>query len=270
MRPGRRDLRADLHADRPVLPQQGRRVRRGLPRGPGRLRRPRVRRLRLPPRADDAQAHRGDPRARARPRGDLVQGVHVLRQPRPARPLRRPERVPDDPRGGAVRLRALRVRHARHPGRPRAVPRAGRRDLPVAALRDGRDHDRVHQAGRGGGHASPVWRPTAPRARRTRKGLAVSIASYLAHETGLPTINLLHLSSAQGHGRRAADGRGVPAHQLPPRGDDRPPARRHRHRQRHRRQGQPAAAPARGRRGALGPPARRQDRLGGQRPRLLP
>ena len=48
------------------------------------------------------------------------------------------------------------------------------------------------------------------------EGLAVSIASYLAHETGLPTINLLHLSSAQGDGRRAADGRGVPAHRLPP------------------------------------------------------
>ncbi|GAA2720990.1 dihydroorotase family protein [Actinocorallia aurantiaca] len=32
------------------------------------------------------------------------------------------------------------------------------------------------------------------------EGLAVSIASYLAHETGLPTINLLHLS-----GRKAVD-----------------------------------------------------------------
>lgn len=32
------------------------------------------------------------------------------------------------------------------------------------------------------------------------EGLAVSIASYLAHETGLPTINLLHLSS-----RKAVD-----------------------------------------------------------------
>jgi allantoinase len=29
------------------------------------------------------------------------------------------------------------------------------------------------------------------------EGLAVAIASYLAHETGLPTINLLHLSSAK-------------------------------------------------------------------------
>ncbi|MGC5015816.1 dihydroorotase [Streptosporangium sp. DT93] len=29
------------------------------------------------------------------------------------------------------------------------------------------------------------------------EGLAVSVASYLAHETGLPTINLLHLSSAK-------------------------------------------------------------------------
>ncbi|MGO4430852.1 hydantoinase, partial [Streptomyces sp. MCAF7] len=32
------------------------------------------------------------------------------------------------------------------------------------------------------------------------EGLAVSIAAYLAHETGLPTINLLHLSS-----RKAVD-----------------------------------------------------------------
>jgi allantoinase len=29
------------------------------------------------------------------------------------------------------------------------------------------------------------------------EGLAITIASYLAHETGLPTINLLHLSSAK-------------------------------------------------------------------------
>jgi allantoinase len=29
------------------------------------------------------------------------------------------------------------------------------------------------------------------------EGLAISIASYLAHETGLPTINLLHLTSAK-------------------------------------------------------------------------
>ena len=58
------------------------------------------------------------------------------------------------------------------------------------------------------------------------EGLAVSIASYLAHETGLPTINLLHLSSAKALEAALTMARRVPAHRLPPRGDDRPPARR--------------------------------------------
>ncbi|WP_251142756.1 dihydroorotase family protein [Streptomyces sp. CYG20] len=102
------------------------------------------------------------------------------------------------------------------------------------------------------------------------EGLAVSIASYLAHETGLPTINLLHLTS-----RKAVEGRrphepGLPAHRLPPRGDRGTSPRRHRHRARHRRQGQPPAAPARGRGGAVGVRPRRHRRLGRLGPRVLP
>ncbi len=42
--------------------------------------------------------------------------------------------------------------------------------------------------------------PTAPRAHRIRKGLAIWIASYLANETNCVNINLLHLSS-----RKAVD-----------------------------------------------------------------
>src|SRR5690606_22847376 len=64
-------------------------------------------------------------------------------------------------------------------------------------------------------------------------------------------------------------GEDVPARRLPPRGDDRAPARRRRHRERARRQGEPAAAAARGRRGAVGARARGRRELGRLRPRLL-
>ena len=96
------------------------------------------------------------------------------------------------------------------------------------------------------------------------EGLAVTIASYLAHETGLPTINLLHLSSAKAMEAAMLMARHVPARGLPQGGDDRAPARRRHHGRRDRRQGEPAAAPARRRRGAVGAPARRERRLGGQ------
>ena len=49
-----------------------------------------LRRLRLPPRADDEQPHRRDPGAYRRLRGHLVQDLHVLRRARPARPVERP------------------------------------------------------------------------------------------------------------------------------------------------------------------------------------
>ncbi len=99
------------------------------------------------------------------------------------------------------------------------------------------------------------------------EGLAVTIASYLAHATGLPTINLLHLTS------RAAVEAALLMRDTFPHIDfrrevtDRPPAGRlplrgPRHRRRRRRQGQPAAATARGRRGAVVAPARRRHRLG--------
>jgi allantoinase len=42
------------------------------------------------------------------------------------------------------------------------------------------------------------------------EGLAVSIASYLAHETGLPTINLLHLSSRKAVDAAVRMGRAFP------------------------------------------------------------
>jgi allantoinase len=93
---------------------------------------------------------------------------------------------------------------------------------------------------------------------------------YLANETALPNINLLHLSLAQGGAGRDDDGRRVPAHRLQARGDHRPPDARHHVEGRRAGQGQPADPPARGRRVPVGGAAGRRARLGGQRPRLLP
>ena len=53
----------------------------------------------------------------------VVQDLHVLRLARPARPLRQPARLPDDRARRALRLRALRVRHARRAGGARAPAR---------------------------------------------------------------------------------------------------------------------------------------------------
>jgi allantoinase len=102
------------------------------------------------------------------------------------------------------------------------------------------------------------------------EGLAVTIASYLAHETELPTINLLHLSSEKAVDAALRMARTFPEVDFRREVTAGPPARRHRHRRRHRRQGQSAAPPARRRRGALVARARRRDRLGCERPRLLP
>ena len=168
LRAGRRHHRAQLHAHRAVLPQPRRTVRASSSR-------------RCCSATDgksyvDYAFHLAPmtaehideiPELIERPRRHLVQDLHVLRRPRPARPLDRPELLPDDPAGRALRLRALRVRHARRAGRPRAVPRPGRRDLAVAALRDGRDHAGVHPAWSRRTAASPGWRPTAPPGRRT-------------------------------------------------------------------------------------------------------
>ena len=128
---------------------------------------------------------------------------------------------------------------------------------------------RLHEAGRAGGHADGASPPTAPRARRTPRGSRSRSRRTSPHETELPNINLLHLTSRKAIEAAMLMARRLPAHRLPPRGHRRPPARRLRHRARPRRQGQPAAAPARGRRGAVGARARRQHRLGRLRPRLL-
>ena len=81
--------------------------------------------------------------------------------------VERPERLPHDPRGRALRHRALRVRHARHPARARAAPRHRRPHLALAALRDRGDHDRLHEAWWSRRGARPAWRPTARPGRRT-------------------------------------------------------------------------------------------------------
>ena len=76
-------------------------------------------RLRLPPRADRAGAHRRDPGAGPRPRRHVVQDLHVLRRHGLHGASIAAERVPDDRPGRALRLRALRVRHARRRRRAR-------------------------------------------------------------------------------------------------------------------------------------------------------
>ncbi|GAY07555.1 allantoinase [Pseudonocardia sp. N23] len=65
-----------------------------------------------------------------------------------------------------------------------------------AALRDSRDHDGVPEDRRGRRLADRAARLLHVAAAALR-GDGVSIASYLAHETGLPKIDLLHLSSAE-------------------------------------------------------------------------
>ena len=217
----------------------------------------------LPPRADDSREHIDEiPDLIERVRRHLVQDLHVLRRPRPARPLGRPELVPDDSRGRALRLRALRVRHARRAGGPGAVPRPRRRDLAVAALRDRRDHDAPTPSwSRRTADLSGLAAYSASRPPHS-EGLAVTIASYLAHETGLPNINLLHLSSRKAVDAAVRMARAFPHIDFRREVTDRPSAGRHRHRARPRRQGQPAAAAARGRRGAVGARARRRPSTG--------
>jgi allantoinase len=97
------------------------------------------------------------------------------------------------------------------------------------------------------------------------EGLAITIASYLAHETGLPAINLLHLSSRKAMAAAQMMAQAFPSvdfrrevtigHLL---ASVETAAR-----------GEPAAAAPGGRRHAVGTPAGRRRRLGGQRPCLL-
>ena len=145
--------RAQLRPHRPVLPQPGRTLRRVRPRGAEPDGGPQLRGLRPAPGPHAGLPHRRDARPGGRARGDLVQDLHVLRQPRAARRQRRPGQLPDDPAGRALRHRPLRVRDA-GPGRGAPRPaRDGRRAVAVDALRDGRDHDRLHQDGPGRGPA---------------------------------------------------------------------------------------------------------------------
>ncbi len=94
------------------------------------------------------------------------------------------------------------------------------------------------------------------------EGLAVTIASYLAHETALPNINLLHLSS-----RKAIEAAMMMAKTFPHIDFRREVTIGHLladidTASGHRRQGQPADASTRGRGGAVGAPARRRRSTG--------
>ncbi len=73
--------------------------------------------------------------------------------------------------------------------------------LAVTALRDRRDHDGYTRIVEQDDSLSGLRAYSASRPPHS-EGLAVTIASYLAHETGLPNINLLHLSSEQGDSTR--------------------------------------------------------------------
>ena len=112
--------------------------------------------------------------------------------------------------------------------------------------------------------------PTAPRGRRTPRAWRCSSPPIWRNETALPNINLLHLSS-----RKAVEA-ALQMAEVFPHIDfrrevtighlvldyDSPAGVAG--------QGQSADPPARGRRVPLGDAAGGQDRLGGQRPRLLP
>jgi hypothetical protein len=62
---------------------------------------------------------------------------------------------------------------------------------------------------------------------RHSEGLAVFIAAYLANETALPNINLLHLSSRKALTAALQMAEVFPHIDFPPRGDDRPPGARY-------------------------------------------
>ncbi len=225
-------------------------------RGPG------LRRLRLPPRADDAGAHRRDPRSGERARRDVVQDLHVLRLPRAARPV-------DDQNAFLMIPEGERYDYAHFEFVMRGI-QAAREQFPELAdeislslhCETAEIMTAYTKLVEEAGHAHAAWPPTARPGPRTPRAWPSRIASYLAHETGLPNINLLHLSS-----RKAVDAalrmatafphidfrREVTIGHLLPTSTPRSG---------HRRQGQPADPPARGRRGAVGVRARRQRSTG--------
>ena len=227
---GRRDLQPQLLPHRPVLPEQGRAATRSSSPKCSRLSKGRFHvdyGYHLAPM--DSDAHRRDPDADREARRRQLQDLHVLRLARAARRERLAARVPDDRRGRALRLRALRVRHARRPGGARADARARRADLAVAALRDGRDHDGLHEDRREGQVAEGPGglQRGAPAALRRPGGVHRQLPGQrdgaAQHQPAAPEL-------AQGGAGGADDGRRVPAHRLPARGDDRPPDARHRRR----------------------------------------
>ena len=188
---------------------------------------PLPRRLRLPPGADGQDAHRRDPDADREARRGELQDLHVLRLARAARRERFAARVPDDRQGRALRRRALRVHHARHAGGAREDARARAADLAVAALRNGGDHDGLHQDRREGqvaqgpGGLQRVAPAALRRPGRVHRRLPGQRDRAAQHQPAAPEL-------AQGGAGGADDGRRVPAHRLPARGDDRPPDARHR------------------------------------------
>ena len=119
----------------------------------------------------------------------------------------RPERLPDDPaEDERYDLAHFEFVMRGHPGGARGAARARRPDLAVAALRDRRDHDRLHQARRGGQATLNGLAAYSASRPPHSEGLAVTIASYLADETQLPNINLLHLTSRKALEAAHADG----------------------------------------------------------------
>ena len=240
-RAGRCHDRNHLHADGPVLPEPDRFPTGSSSHGARSRRGPLLRGLRLPPGADDARAHRRDPFPHHGVRRSVLQDLHVLRQPRTARQVPGPERLPHDPAGERYDLAHFEfvMRGIQKAGEAR-----GRRpDLPVAALRDRGDHDRLHQLVEEAGELTvspPTARPGHPTPRVSRS----PSSSYLADETELPNINLLHLTSAKAL-KAAMLMQQTFLHVNFRRGDHRAPGGGLRHRLRHRRQGEPAAPRAR-------------------------
>ena len=191
-----------------------------------------VRRLRLPPRADEqASTSTRSPRwspstASRRSRSSCSTAATACTAGR------RPELVPDDPGGRALRLRPLRVRHARASRRrARQYPELADQISLSLHCETAEIMAAYTKMVEEDGTLTGLAAYNASRPPHS-EGLAVTIASYLAHETGLPTINLLHLTSRKAIEAALRMASGVPAHRLPPRGHHRSPARRLRHRAR--------------------------------------